>query len=307
MNIVIHIGVHKTGTTYIQRTLEKNSAILQKKGFYYKASCSEEYNHNSLVSLFNITGQEERVSNIFRDYIKDAQDSGCHTCIFSSETFVEKFIDFEFFKSIFLDHKIKIIAYMRRPDELFASAHNQIVRQENTKWTRSIQERPYPYDPSYRASLGKWIGNFTPNELVIAPFDNPQLKEKDLVLDFLSMAGLNEHLLLDRSFTDPEVNAGLPDSLIEVVRLTNAVLSLPPGDHARWVAGLHALRAQYPNLYPLNSELMTRKQRKECFLLLKSELHKYRPYFRNGFNEKFLHWQPMKLSVLLKKILKIIQ
>jgi hypothetical protein len=305
MKVILHIGVAKTGTTYIQRCLHQNTDLMIGEGFFYRTRSPEEYNHSALVPLFSNPINKNTLIEIFDGFISQASDAGCHTCIFSSEAFVDNVIDFDLLREIFKKHELKIIAYMRRPDELFSSAHNQMVRDSFSQWPRSINERPYPYDPSYQASLGRWVSAFNPSEMVIAPYDFPQIHQGDLIYDFLSMAGLDKPLPFDKNFSDENANSGLPDSLIEVLRMSNAILKLSPSQHSQWVSALHSLRASYPKLYPLKSELMDQKLRQECFRALGRELHKYRPYFRPGFEDSFLSWRAKNLRSSFNKFFLI--
>ena len=60
--------------------------------------------------------------------------------------------------SLFSGHELNIVAYIRRPDEVIKSSHNQIVK--DSKWPRDLNERPFPYDPSFFSILNSWLRNF---------------------------------------------------------------------------------------------------------------------------------------------------
>ena len=79
---------------------------------------------------------------------------------------------------------------------------------------------------------------FSPSELTLAPFDPTQWPDNDLIFDFFKMIGLIEAIQLQRQFNDADKNIGLPMSLIEVIRLSNAIVPMGPETHAAFVHGL---------------------------------------------------------------------
>ena len=131
-----------------------------------------------------------------------------------------------------------------------------------------------------------------------------QWYKHDLVLDFLRMIGIEDIFLPHRDFTDAEMNFSLPASLIEVVRMANAVVPMSPDIHGAFVHSLYELRKQYPALYPNEVRVqMEDGQRRECFRLLEHQLPNYRPYFRTGFKEDFLRWRRPSIREKIGKAL----
>ena len=307
MKIFFHIGLHKTGSSYIQKVLYNNSELLIQKNFFYKTNTPEEFNHNSLAELvLDFSKNKILLSDIFNRYINEALELKCHTIIFSSEMLaVIDEVTVKSLSSLFSGHELNIVAYIRRPDEVIKSSHNQIVK--DSKWPRDLNERPFPYDPSFFSILNSWLRNFLPGNLIFCPFDKDQFKHLNIALDFLSTVGLKDIKDTNLVIQDIEANISLPENLIQVIRLTNAVLNLSHADHAKWVNALDELRFQYPKLYPYHEKDMSRSDRKACFKALQKEMHLYRPYFRDGFDENFLRWKPLSLSMICKKIKQAIQ
>jgi hypothetical protein len=303
MKVILHIGVHKTGSTAIQRTLHRNSASLIKHGFFYGSVDPEHYHHHSLaIGLRKGAENREWAITALGSQIDQAAAAHCNTCIISSEMFLGH-PDIPLIRETLSGHEVQVIAYLRRPDEIVASAHNELVRDPNRRWARAIGEPPYPYDPSYKWALLNWIAAFSQSELMLAPFDRDQWYDEDLVSDFLRMIGLKNELLLERDLSDLEANFSLPTSLIEVVRMANTVVPMSPETHLAFVHSLYELRRQYPHLYPIDIAFMDRRQRQECFRRLAKQLPRYRPYFRPGFNEDFLRW-PSLTGRIAKKLFR---
>jgi hypothetical protein len=308
MKVVLHIGVHKTGTTAIQRTLHHNSASLIERGYFYQPPGPGEHNHHLIADGLKVHAANETkewASKALRALFEQAAAAGCHTCIVSSEMFVES-PDIGLIRDILAGHSLQIIAYLRPPDEIVVSAYNETVRDSFKRWPRNLDERPFQYDPSYWNVLSGWLAVFGPSQLTLAPFDVSQWPQYDLVLDFLRMIGIEEIFLPYRDLTEADMNFSLPASLIEVVRMTNAMVRMSSDMQGLFVQGLYELCKQYPALYPNEVKLLMHDDlRHECYRLLKNRLPTYRPYFRVGFNEDFLHWpRPSFRERIVKALLR---
>ena len=261
------------------------------------------YHHHSIALGLKI-GAENRAwaAEALRGQFDQAAAAGCHTCIVSSELFTEN-PDLALIRGLLAGHSVQIVAYLRRPDELLASAYSEMVRDAKMRWTRGLGERPYAYDPSHWAMLVDWLAVFGPDELTLAPFDAAQWPRHDLVRDFLCMIGLTEIIPLERDLSDADANVGLPASLLEVLRMANASVPMSPETHALFVHCLYELRLQYPELYANEASLMEPRQRRECFRALAKRLPSYRPYYRPDFDERFLHWRRPSLRTRIGKAL----
>lgn len=106
---------------------------------------------------------------------------------------------------------------------------------------------------------------FSPSELTLAPFDPTQWTDNDLIFDFFKMIGLIEAIQLQRQFNNADKNIGLPMSLIEVIRLSNAIVPMGSETHAAFVHGLYELCKQFPEFYPKDTSIMKDAQRRDCF------------------------------------------
>ena len=89
MKVVLHIGPHKTGTTTIQRTLHVNAAALQARGYFYQPGPDEFNHHTNAAGLKAGADNREWAVSTLRGLIDQAATVSCHTCIISSEVFVE--------------------------------------------------------------------------------------------------------------------------------------------------------------------------------------------------------------------------
>lgn len=87
--IVIHLGAHKTATTYLQARLARSVGSLLEKGVYFVPvpELRKKVIHVRDASPVNmIPGVREwRTADIFRKYLQEAEISKCERLIFSEE------------------------------------------------------------------------------------------------------------------------------------------------------------------------------------------------------------------------------
>jgi hypothetical protein len=81
--IVFHIGLHKTASTYIQRTLAANRAMLKRYDFDYPASGSKMPGHLRLQQLCAKPGAARE--NVLSHFYRKAAQSPNEAVILSSE------------------------------------------------------------------------------------------------------------------------------------------------------------------------------------------------------------------------------
>jgi len=79
MQLLVHIGLHKTGSTYLQYLLNGNHAALARAGFWYAPQPGYPAHHHAAWRL--LAGDGAPLAAM----IADARQAGCHTLILSSE------------------------------------------------------------------------------------------------------------------------------------------------------------------------------------------------------------------------------
>ncbi len=285
MRVVIHIGVHKTGTTYLQAALARNANWLLANSIYYRPTGFGQTSHYLTVKRFSGNSEDARLGKEeLHSLIEDAQRSASKVLLISSEMLCEQRVDVDSFISVLSDFPTTVIAYMRRPDDLVISAYNQIVRDENHRRTNPLSDAHRAYDPSYKLILSRWM---RPNlELVLAPYDRSQWVGGAITKDFLYMLGLDDYSNFDFSIDENESNASLPASLIEVLRRANHI-KMSREEHNYFVHSLYELYREKPSAFP-PYDILAPELRRKFVRELEAVIEIYRPYFRSGFDEKFL-------------------
>ncbi|TPK76369.1 hypothetical protein FJ930_03590 [Mesorhizobium sp. B2-4-15] len=271
MRIILHIGVHKTGTTALQSFLHRNAALLADRGIFYKPTSSAWPNHNPLAAAFMPDAEDNGPDRL----AKTLDEAGERTLLISSEMLCEPSVDIDLFLSCLKGYDVRIIAYIRHPCDIVISAFNEVVRHYNARWTRPLNERPFAYDPSQIDVLRRWL---KVSNLTLAPYDSAQWVGGSIFSDFLAMIGIAGDGF-DYSQTDG--NESLPYPLVEALRLVNTA-NPSAEQHCALVETLRTIKSEAGE-YPL-----TQTNVKLFLAQMHQALPIYRPHFRPGFQEDFL-------------------
>ncbi len=79
MRLIVHIGLHKTGSTYLQHILNDNSEVLKSHGLYYQHQHGYPAHHHLAWEL--LSGKHESLVRL----IDEARRAGCNQLLVSSE------------------------------------------------------------------------------------------------------------------------------------------------------------------------------------------------------------------------------
>lgn len=289
MKIVLHVGLHKTGTSALQQFLHQNSASLDRHGVSYYVPQPLENNHHQFALLFqNATKDPTQALSTSSQILDRASNEGCHTAIISSEIFCEYGTDVDLVKTAFAGNDLNIIAYIRRPDETFFSAYSQLITEFRTRRTSRIDEMPEPYELCYSKLLKPWLDSFPPGNLILCPYDFDQMLNGSLFDDFLRQIGIEVDKTFDKSIPETRANLSLPFSLLEFLRLSNHV-AIDEATHSELVALLYKTWLQNKSTFPLRpAGILTEQQVKRIYAKTASDLPNLMPYLRSGFQTNFL-------------------
>lgn len=288
MKIILHIGPHKSGTTSIQRFLHANARTLRWHGILYPEPWDGGFNHHCVAYALKAPDQWRQAAARIGAILEQADASGIGTCVFSSEVLVEDPVPFDEILEAFAGHEIHVLAYIRRPDHQWASAFAELVRQEEARRSERIDEEPAPYDCGYSTVFPKWMSRFPPERMTIAPFDQRQWHRGRLALDFLHTIGAPTAALDACASGDCVYNPSPPAALVEVLRCANAT-NMPPLLRNALGASVDMLARRCPESLGPPPRLPTPEAVRKAFNMLEPHLPTYRPYFRAGFDESFLH------------------
>ena len=187
--LILHVGTHKTGTSYLQLWLYRNRQALRSHGiaypdFYMKMPNA---NHHGLADAIKL-GQLD--FHRAAEELSEITSSDKHV-ILSSETFSSLFhrgrgdaVAFsEAFGKFF---SIGIVIYLRRQDEMLESAYAEIVKTGNAPSIEQMTDRPMNW-----LTRLQYLGSvFGADNVVARPYYPKAWAERHLARDFLASASL---------------------------------------------------------------------------------------------------------------------
>lgn len=231
MNIIIHIGWHKTGTTSIQALLwdNGNNLIRENKTYYPTEGLAGRAHH---YMAWAIKGQKKspwgKLDSIdgkllAKQAIESAKINNCNKIIYSSEefcTFTEK--DILKLKEILNGEysNIKIVVYLRRQDLLIESSYNSEVKWWGSRLNLSFQEYVKSKTPfhKYDEVIDLWASAFGLENITVRLYDSTDMPKNDVRLDFCNVAGINPNSLV---FENRRINSSLGAKGLATLKILN--------------------------------------------------------------------------------------
>ncbi|MEM9245004.1 MAG: hypothetical protein AAGA67_04590 [Cyanobacteria bacterium P01_F01_bin.153] len=195
MEIIVHIGMPKTGTTALQRTLGHNRHLLQENGILYPEGVLYKDEHKELVAALR---SPKTLSRSLRQHYSDNLDRrnvdyekflgsvkatinehDVRTVIFSAEGLFntripEKLQKFEQDLRQIGDH-IHVVVYIRNPAGHYLSHAQQVLKGSHIL--------PRFKNRQYRNKISRFMG--MADALTVAAFERDQLKGGDITQDFM--------------------------------------------------------------------------------------------------------------------------
>lgn len=272
--VILHIGVHKTGTSAIQVFLERNAPALARQGFFYRPSIPEWPNHNPLADAFAPGRDVDGGRSHLRDLMEAAGD---RTLLLSAEMLCEPQVDVRRLLDVLDGWEKTAIAYIRHPCDIIVAAFSEAVRHYPLQHRRDINTLPLAYDPSQLDMLQRFF-TYADVPLVLAPYDRRQWKDGSLFADFLGMIGATPDGF---DMSDRQVNRSLSHRAAEQLRRALAE-GVSEASH-------RALKEQLAKSDPVGEAYpLTQATIDLCLSRMRQVLPAYRPFMRPGFSEDYL-------------------
>ena len=126
MRLIVHLGFHKTASTFLQHLLNDHHAALKERGIWYDRQPGYPAHHFAAWEL--LTGE----TALFDEMLRNAIAAGCHTAILSSEDLEAVVFNAETVELIETAaarggvDEIEWHIVLREPGACFASLHAQL-------------------------------------------------------------------------------------------------------------------------------------------------------------------------------------
>ncbi len=242
MNIILHIGSIKTGTTFLQRSLFSNRSVLSKNFGILYPKLEESYNHRSLLlatgyglydeSQIKFTDIHKKLKiNSLSSLQKGLTEIGSqlrsqiyagrpHTVILSSEHLHSRIVKINqiialrnFLTDYFSPSNIKIILYIRRQDLLVVSRFATFLRSGHCNFNYPNLDFPEFKDSllyNYYNLISCWSEVFGYQNIYPKIYEKENLFEGDLLKDFLSCCRCySKEIIQELQLNKKEINTAL--------------------------------------------------------------------------------------------------
>ena len=204
MDLLLHIGMHKTGTSSIQAFMDKNSDRLLARGILYPKTCSVfGGNHSPLCDAMVRDPRDDRWEGLpgWEAFATECRQAGARTVVVSGELFSGRLRSRDHalrirdqFLGLF--GTITVIVYLRRQDEYARSMYMEAVKhgffnqgrlgKDFGETVRNIADHQADYLRLIRV-LDEVFGR---DRLRIRVFEKGQLHPGGLLDDFLETCGI---------------------------------------------------------------------------------------------------------------------
>lgn len=192
MRIVLHVGMHKTGTSAIQTALEDNKEYLKAEGWVYS------FLPNEFPSLYQFI--KNRASNVesARSEVKEffLNNSGMNILI-SHEVMsssIQEISNWErkaqIIKEAFSEYgELEVIVYYRRQDDYYESAFQQIMKGGGD---RNLQDIMDEYPPlkvmNWNRKIDRYLSIIDPKQSILVNYDEDKANLVERFLGYLDIS-----------------------------------------------------------------------------------------------------------------------
>lgn len=237
--LYVHIGLHKTGTSTIQRFFRLNTAVTEPHGLVFPDLGFDSRTHGGVIAALRDLERGDPAGEAVFDAIDRLADDPGRSYLLSTENFelmsprrIEMFAE-----RVRRRHDVRILAYVRDLTRLMPSVYAQ-----RTKKGRNLRDIDAFYDMTgdwkrFRFSevIGQWAAVFGWDKVRVRTLDRDALVGGDLVSDVVSAVGLPSSVVAEaRPETRETFNASPPWEAVETLRAIYAAIDAADLDWERF-------------------------------------------------------------------------
>jgi hypothetical protein len=238
VNLYLHIGTEKTGTSSIQNFFHANRERLKRDGVLYPLTPGKR-NHTALAaaaqqldkrgplrkSLDVRTDQDVlKLRATLKEGLREELSAGGYRAVvMSGEHCSSRLLEdaeVAWLKELlapFFD-EMRIVVYLRRQDDYLLSVYSTAVKSGATFTLRLPPQRTMEQRYDYWELLSRWARGFGRERIICRKFERSAMRGGDVVEDFLAAVGLE----MKADYERPQsVNESLDAESLEFLRLFN--------------------------------------------------------------------------------------
>lgn len=228
MNIVLHIGVNKTGTSSLQFACSENQEVLSESGVLYPTMGRGYSAHHGIP--FEIhrdqkkKHQADRWGELDADWVEvlEGMAVGHDAVVLSSEAF-HALGNPERVANAFSGHHVSVVVYLREHFGYIRSWYQQDV--QGNVVTCALSDFPGVKKAAFCPVLDEWSAVFGKENVYPRVFDSSKLIGGDIVTDFFSIAPLPQVDLDDFCIKEVHKNLSVSGNLLFFKRVANHILT----------------------------------------------------------------------------------
>ncbi len=258
MELILHIGAEKTGTTSLQYFLAANRERLRQQGILFPASAGEN-NHKVLSLVAQADPGSDRMRQIKKiqldlkeDLEKELSAGRYDRAVMSSEFCASRLVTdaavqnlHDFLFQIFSD--VKVVVYIRRQDEFLLSIYSTGVKTGRTTPLGIPRNSGGRFD--HWELLARWARVFGRDHIVCRKFEAESLKNANIIDDFVELVEIEETSSFERP---PSQNKKLDAECAEFLRIFNSYSTDTTVEGVNKPGGLASLLGEISNGPPVS-------------------------------------------------------
>ncbi len=191
--LYLHVGVHRTATTSIQRFLRANFVALVSKGYLYPFGVTR---HNALVSKirYGTLSAEDMAQDLLRRM--DAKGPHVQAAVLSDED-ISAIVDVSVFAPLMRHFDVKVVVSLRRQDLWLESWYLQNVKWQwdaslaHISFAEFLERRDEFFWIDYASRLAQYEAVFGPGSVVAGVFEEAEMPDGPIDA-FLAMIGITD-------------------------------------------------------------------------------------------------------------------
>lgn len=247
-SLFLHIGSHKTATTFLQSSLARNAPVLKDLGILYPKAGRIHQAHFKLCWALRDEARKDVALEDLEDWaaLFDEIDAAAEEVIVLSSEEFGLAIDPRRLAGLRERYDVTVVFYLRSPDSYLESFYNQVVKDFGTRESRTIEgyitEQPLFFLETMNL-LRPWEEIFGEKAVRLRLFGREYLRD-GILRDFLETLGCRRF----PEFRPPDDavlhKKSLPPDALEYLRLSNPWMTREEGHH-RFVRQLVELAAAH--------------------------------------------------------------